>query len=227
LHNNEIALEHLMSLSFDLFWSFRSPYSYLATKRIVQIRKDYDVDVNVRPVYPIAVRIPGFFKQVNPLWPPYLFKDTVRIAEMEELDYAWPSPDPIVMDIASGDVPSEQPYIHRLTRLGALAAETGDGLAFIDEVSSTIWTGTKNWHEGNHLRAAADRSGFNIDEMDKEIEADPQRFETIIKANEDAQETGGHWGVPLMVHEGEAFFGQDRISHLMFRLEKNGLKKRG
>lgn len=91
-----------MSLSFDLFWSFRSPYSYLATKRIVALRQEYDVAVNVRPVYPIAVRIPGFFKQVNPLWPPYLFKDTIRVAEMEGIPYQWPSPDPIVMDIEIG-----------------------------------------------------------------------------------------------------------------------------
>lgn len=215
-----------MSLSFDLYWSFRSPYSYLATSRIVALRRDFDVEVNVRPVYPIAVRIPGFFKQVNPLWPPYLFKDTIRVAEMEGIPYQWPNPDPVVMDIGTGEVPAEQPYIHRLTRLGVLAAEKGDGLAFLDEVSKVIWQGQENWHKGNHLRAAADRAGFDLGELDKEIEADPERFEAIIKANEDAQTSAGHWGVPLMVFNGEPFFGQDRISHLVFRLEQQGLKKR-
>lgn len=215
-----------MSLSFDLFWSFRSPYSYLATTRIVELRRDWDVEVNVRPVYPIAVRIPGFFKQVNPLWPPYLFKDTIRIAEMEGIPYRWPNPDPVVMDIGSGEVPAEQPYIHRLTRLGALAAERGDGLAFIDELSKVIWQGQEGWDKGNHLRGAADRAGFDLGELDAEIEANPERYEAIIKANEDAQAEGGHWGVPLMVFNGEPFFGQDRINHLVFRLEQAGLKKR-
>ncbi len=215
-----------MSLSVDLFWSFRSPYSYLAMKRIVALRRDYDVDIKVRPVYPIAVRIPGFFKQVNPLWPPYLFKDTMRVAEMEGIPYQWPSPDPIVMDIKTGEVPADQPYIHRLTRLGALAAERGDGLKFIDEVSKVIWQGQKDWHEGNHLRAAADRAGFDLAELDAEIEADPARYDAIIKANEEAQEEGGHWGVPLMVFNGEPFFGQDRISHLIFRLEQAGVTRR-
>lgn len=216
-----------MSLSFDLFWSFRSPYSYLATGRLVELRRDYDVDVNVRPVYPIAVRIPGFFKQVNPLWPPYLFKDTMRVAEMEGIPYAWPSPDPIVMDIASGEVPEDQPYIHRLTRLGVQAAKDGDGLAFLDEISKVIWSGTKDWHEGDHLAKAAARAGFDLAVLDAAIEADAEGLERVIKANEDAETAAGHWGVPLMVFNGEALFGQDRISHLIFRLEQAGLKKRG
>jgi len=71
-----------MPASIDLYWSFRSPYSYLATKRLVQIQKDRDVSINVRPVYPIAVRIEGFFERVNPLWVPYLMNDIQRVAEM-------------------------------------------------------------------------------------------------------------------------------------------------
>ncbi len=56
-----------MTFQVDLFWSFRSPYSYLATPRLVEMQRDFDVEITVRPVYPIALRIPGFFKKVNPL----------------------------------------------------------------------------------------------------------------------------------------------------------------
>lgn len=213
-------------LEFDLFWSFRSPYSYLVTKRIVALSKDCQVAVNVRPVYPIAVRMDGFFKTVNPMWPPYLLKDTVRVAQMEGLPYAWPSPDPVVMDIASGEVPKDQPYIHRLTRLGCAAVEEGKGLAFIDEVSSIIFGGVKNWHEGDHLKDAAKRAGLDLAVLDAKIEADPDRYEAVISANEAAQKEAGHWGVPLMVFDGEPFFGQDRLSHLIWRMEQNGLQKR-
>ncbi|MEQ8377638.1 2-hydroxychromene-2-carboxylate isomerase [Parvibaculum sp.] len=215
-----------MTLDYDLFWSFRSPYSYLVTKRLLEFERDYDVKANVRPVYPIAVRIPGFFRQVNPMWPPYLLKDTVRIAEMEGLPYAWPSPDPVVMNMGTGDVPAEQPYIHRLTRAGTLAAERGKGLPFLFEVSSIIFGGVKNWHEGDHLGNAAKRAGLDMDELDATAETEKERLEGIIAANEAAQKAAGHWGVPLMVHDGEPFFGQDRFSHLQWRLEKKGLKKR-
>lgn len=215
-----------MTLEFDLFWSFRSPYSYLATPRLVALQEEYDVKINVRPVYPIAVRIKGFFKQVNPLWPPYLLKDTVRIAEMEGLPYAWPSPDPIVMDIKSGEVPEDQPYISRLTRLGVAAAEKGKGMPFLYEVSRIIFGGVKGWNEGTHLQEATARAGLDLAELDALIEKDPDHYEKVIAENEAAQKEGGHWGVPLMVFEGEPFFGQDRISHLIWRMEQKGLKKR-
>lgn len=211
---------------FDVFWSFRSPYSYLATKRLMAIEKTYDVKVNVRPVYPIAVRMDGFFKTVNPLWPPYLMKDTVRIAEMEGLAYNWPSPDPVVMDLASGEVPKDQPYIHRLTRLGCAAAEEGHGLAFIDEVSSIIFGGVKNWNEGNHLKEATARAGLDLASLDAKITANEAHYDDIITANEAAQNAAGHWGVPLMVFEGEPFFGQDRLAQLIWRMEQNGLQER-
>ncbi len=102
-----------MTLDYDLFWSFRSPYSYLVTPRLIEFERDYDVRCNVRPVYPIAVRIKGFFKQVNPMWPPYLLKDTARIAEMEVLPYAWPSPDPLARNRKPVEVLEGQLNIRR------------------------------------------------------------------------------------------------------------------
>lgn len=216
-----------MTLTYDLFWSFRSPYSYLVTKRLKALERDHDVKAVVRPVYPIAVRIPGFFKQVNPMWPPYLMKDTRRIAEMEGLPYAWPSPDPILMDMKSGEVATDQPYISRLTRAGVLAAERGQGLAFLDEVSSVIFGGVKNWHEGDHLRNAAKRAGLDMDELDATAAKEADRLEAVIAENEAAQKAAGHWGVPLMAFEGEPFFGQDRVDHLVWRMKQQGLRKRG
>src|SRR5262249_38628064 len=130
-----------MPLAVDVFWSFRSPSAYLATPRLVRLAADYDVDVDVRVVLPIAVRIPGFFDTVNPLWPPYLLRDTMRIAEYEGIPYAWPRPDPVVQEFPSRKVAAEQPYIHRLTRLGVAAAECGRGLPFVTEVSAVIWDG--------------------------------------------------------------------------------------
>lgn len=215
-----------MTLAFDIFWSFRSPYSYLVTPRLIELEREYDVEVKVRPVYPIAVRIDGFFKQVNPMWPPYLIRDTVRIAEMAGLPYAWPSPDPIVMNLSTGEVPKEQPYIHRLTQLGVAATEQGRGLPFIYEISSIIFGGVRNWHEGDHLKDATARAGLDLAKLDALIEADPEHFEAVITENEAAQKAAGHWGVPLMAFEGEPFFGQDRVDHLIWRMKQKGLKRR-
>jgi 2-hydroxychromene-2-carboxylate isomerase len=215
-----------MSFQVDLFWSFRSPYSYLATPRLLEMQRAYDVAIAVRPVYPIAVRIPGFFKKVNPLWPPYLLRDCARIAEMNGMPFAWPSPDPIVQDLATMEIAAEQPYIHRLTRLGVAASRRGRGLEFIHEVSRLIFGGVRSWSEGEHLAQAATRAGLDSAELDAAIAADPAGHEAEIESNEAAQKAAGHWGVPLMVFRGEPFFGQDRIDVLLWRMRKAGLAPR-
>jgi len=216
-----------MTVAFDLFWSFRSPYSYLATGRIVELTRRFDVDVRVRVVLPIAVRIAGFFDRVNPLWPPYLMRDTMRIAEYLGIPYAWPQPDPIVQDFSTRKVAAEQPYIYRLTRLGALAAERGRGLPFIDEVSQVIWGGkVVGWHEGEHLAAAATRAGCELAEMDAVVGREATRLDAVIAQNQADLEAAGHWGVPTMVFNGEPFFGQDRIDLLVWRMRQHGLRER-
>lgn len=216
-----------MSLAFDLFWSFRSPYSYLATGRIVRLRERFDVEVRVRPVLPLAIRSPDFFERVNPLWPPYLLRDTARIAEWLGIPYAWPQPDPVVQDLARRHIPAEQPYIHRLTRLGAEAAARGRGLELIDEVSRLIWSGqVRGWNEGTHLAEAVSRAGLDLAEMEAAIAADPGARDAEIERNQRDLEAAGHWGVPTMVFEGEPFFGQDRIDLLVWRMRQRGLRER-
>ena len=216
-----------MSLAVDVFWSFRSPYSYLATPRLVQLAAEYDVDIAVRVVLPIAVRLPGFFEAVNPLWPPYLLRDTMRISEYLGVPYGWPRPDPIVQDFATRTVAAEQPYIHRLTRLGVAATERGRGLPLIAEVSRLLFGGeVDGWHLGDHLRQAVARAGLDLNELESAIAADTAHYDAVIVGNQRALEAAGHWGVPTMVFAGEPFFGQDRIDLLVWRLRQHGLRKR-
>jgi 2-hydroxychromene-2-carboxylate isomerase len=216
-----------MTLSVDVFWSFRSPYSYLATRRLVEMRRDYDLEIRARPVYPLAVRSGEFFSQVNPLWVSYLIRDTIRLGQMLNIPYRWPRPDPVVVDFSTRAATPNQPYIHRLTRLGCAAEEAGHGLAFLDEVSQVIWSGTiDNWHEGDHLKNAAARAGLDLSLLDSRIEADPGKYEAIIQQNQDAHKAAGHWGVPTMVFDGEPFFGQDRLDVLLWRLKQSGLQPR-
>lgn len=216
-----------MSLSFDLFWSFRSPYSYLVTPRICELVATHDVTCNLRVVYPIAVRQADFFAQVDPLWVFYLMKDTYRTAQYLGMDYNWPRPDPVYMDPATRTYPKEQPHIHRLSHLGVAAAERGRGLAFIREVSALIWNGkTQDWHEGDHLARAAERAGLDLAEMDAAVAADFAGYAARIEANQVAQREAGHYGVPLMALDGEPFFGQDRFDQLVWRLKQKGMQPR-
>lgn len=215
-----------MTLSIDLYWSFRSPYSYLATPRLRAMAQTFDLEINLRPVYPLAIRTPDFFGDLDPLWVPYLIRDTFRIAEKEHLPYGRPNPDPVVMDMVTRKISPEQPYIRRLTRLGVLAEEQGIGMDFIYEVATLIWSGEVNWTEGTHLADAVARAGGDLAVMDAAVAAHAEELDAIIEKNQVAQREGGHWGVPLMVFEGEPFFGQDRIDDLVWRMQQKGLEAR-
>ena len=144
-----------MTLNADIFWSFRSPYSYLAMRRYRDLSRNYDLQLNLRPVYPLAVREPNFFERNHPNWLRYTFLDAFRLSQYLGVPLAPPRPDPIVQDVATRRISDEQPYIFRLVRLGQAAARRGKGLEFADEVSALIWGGTENWHEGSHLGDAA------------------------------------------------------------------------
>jgi 2-hydroxychromene-2-carboxylate isomerase len=216
-----------VSLSADLYWSFRSPYSYLGAKRYRAICDEWDVEINVRPVYPIAIRNPEFFARVNPLWIPYLIRDCARIAEYLGLPFGFPSPDPVVQDIETRKISAEQPYIYWLSRLGVEAARRGKGLPFIDEVSMLIWgDAVVGWHEGDHLAKATARAGLELNEMQAAIEGNEEDLDAEIFSNQKLLEAAGHWGVPCLVFQGEPFFGQDRIDLALWRMKQKGLRPR-
>ena len=215
-----------MTLRFDFYYSFRSPYSYLATPQIAAACARYDAACDVRVVRPIAVRIPDFFKQVNPLWPPYLMRDTIRISQRLGIAYRWPRPDPIVMN-APTEVAADQPHIMRVSRLGVAAAEAGRGLAFLVGAGRAIWSGeVEGWNTGGHIAEAIRAAGLDPDTLEAKIAAEADRIDAVIVANEAAQTAAGHWGVPLFVFEGEPFFGQDRIEDLIWRMQQHGLADR-
>jgi 2-hydroxychromene-2-carboxylate isomerase len=215
-----------MTLTADLYWSFRSPYSYLATARYAALARDYDLEIALRFVYPLAVREPDFFERSHPNWLGYTFRDMMRVAQFHGIPFGPPNPDPIVQNIMTREIAAEQPHIYRLTRTGQAAARRGRGLAYADAVSRMIWGGVKGWNEGEHLANAAAEAGLDFSELEAEAECDAEALDAEIAANQAALEAAGHWGVPTLVFEGEPFFGQDRIEMAVWRMEQKGLARR-
>lgn len=211
----------------DVYWSFRSPYSYLATPDMVALARDYWVEVNLRVVLPIAIREPGLlFSEDKRKHLLYVVMDWERRAEMLGMPHRWPSPDPVVQDVGAGSVPKEQPYIHRLSRLGVEAQRRGAGVPFAAEVSRLIFGGTANWDEGDKLARAVSRAGLDLAELDAAITTEGADHAAEIECNQRALDTAGGWGVPTAVLRDEIFFGQDRMDTLRWRLEQLGLSRR-
>jgi 2-hydroxychromene-2-carboxylate isomerase len=215
-----------MSLAVDVYWSFRSPYSYLAVPRLRELSETYDVDVRMRPVYPLAVRSEGFFTKQDPLFVPYLVRDCRRQGEFLGLPLAWPNPDPVVIG-ANLNGAAEQPHLDLLMPLGVIASHKPQAMAFYDEVSRLIWSGQDMpWNEGDKLARAIARAGLDMNELQAEAAGKTAEIAAEIEANQEAHRAAGHWGVPTMVFENEPFFGQDRLDVLVWRLKQNGLQKR-
>ena len=208
----------------DVYWSFRSPYSYLATPGLVAIRENYDVEVNLRVVLPVAVRAPELlFTPQNMPKVRYIQLDWARRARFLGMSDQWPNPDPIVQNLETLEVAKKQPHIYRLSYMGVEAQRQGRGIDLAYEFSHVIFGGIKDWHEGDTLAEAAKRAGLNYQDLEKAIEDGTHQAE--IDKNQQTHTELGQWGVPSCVIDGEAFFGQDRLETLCWHMDNLGLRK--
>ncbi len=216
-----------MTQQLDLYYTMRSPYCYLATPTLQQWVAKYDLQVDLKPVFPLAVSDATFFERVNPLWPAYLAKDTARTAARLGIPFRWPRPDPIVQDMQTRQVAAEQPHIGRLTRLAQLAAEQDRGLDFVSAVSALLYSPeVDGWDTGDHLHKTIAAIGLDLTSLDKTAAAEAQRLDASIRLNREAQLASGHWGAPLMVVGDDIFFGRDRLDDLLWHLQNLGLQER-
>lgn len=221
------ALGRAPAEKVDVFWSFRSPYSYVAVSRLRAMNDRPNLDLRPRIVMPMAIRDPGFFDRMGRNWVTYVLQDSAREAEKHGIPFRFPNPDPIVQDLETLEIAQDQPIIRKLVRLGVAACETGHGWAFLDEVSRLIWSGQERWNEGAHIANAAERAGLDYAQLALAADLQADHLDAIVQQNEADHLKLGHWGVPLMAWRGEVFFGQDRIDTLEWRLGTAALNADG
>lgn len=209
-----------MSKSLSLYFSFRSPYSFLAIGRVRKIIAEYNLDGTLKIVRPLALREPDFFKSTRPQFVPYLLRDVVREAQILGLPMGLPKPDPVTMNMETGMVDEDQPLMDMIIGLGLAACALGDGFAYAEALTRTIWQGTENWHEEAHLINAAKEVGLDHGQLEAWAKENTASISSLISVNEEEQ-LRHHWGVPLMLLDGEPFFGQDRVDALVWRLEQS------
>ena len=219
---NNPKVESLMPTSIDVYWSFRSPYSYLATQGIRKIQAERDVAFNLKIVLPLAIRDPHFFDSRGPSWLGYVMRDIIRIAQMTGQPIAMLNPDPIIQDMATAKIAEDQPHIWRLSRLGLAAVDAGQGLAFIDEVSRLIWSGLP-WTEDDNLAEAIARAGLDLSGLEKAVKGHEAEYDARFDLHDQELRKAGHWGVPTCVLDNEPFFGMDRLPILEWRLDQMGI----
>ena len=125
--------------SVDLYFSFRSPYSYFILPRIIELRDNYDVNINFKLVYPLAIREPNFFlgKNAFTYFIPKIF-DYFLQAKKLGMKFKPPKPDPIKQNILTGKISNNQPLIFDLCHFGQSMCRKNLGIEFAYEISNLI-----------------------------------------------------------------------------------------
>jgi len=215
-------------MKIDLYFSYRSPYSYLILPRMLKLKEKYDIDINFKIVYPIAIRMPEWFEGKN-IFTYFFFKMIDMRLQAKKLGIPFTTklrPDPIRQNIMTGKISSHQPYIFDICHLGQMAQIKGVGIEFAFEVSSLIFGGVENWNTDENLSKAAKKVGLDLKHLRESVNVHEEEIISQIKQNQVDQLNAGHHGVPLTVIGDAYFFGQDQFKKIMKTLEENGLKER-
>jgi len=126
--------------AITLFWSFRSPYSYLVMPRLLSIAAQHGLNIDLRVVHPNILRNPNYFKTMNPLARPYFMRDTQRTAEFLGMPFRRPVPDPIVQDPITLEASQDQPMARWLGRLALPQTKPDTALRFVGRSLSCFGT---------------------------------------------------------------------------------------
>jgi 2-hydroxychromene-2-carboxylate isomerase len=215
-------------MKIDLYFSYRSPYSYLILPRMLKLKEKYDIEINFKVVYPIAIRMPEWFEGKN-FFTFFFFKMIDMRLQAKKLGIPFTSklkPDPIRQNIMTGKISSHQPYIFDICHLGQMAQMKGVGMEFAFEVSSLIFGGVENWNTDENLSEAAKKAGLDLTQLRESVNVHEEEIIGQIKQNQVDQLNAGHHGVPLTVIGDKHFFGQDQFDKIMETLKENGLKER-
>ena len=215
-------------MKIDLYFSYRSPYSYLILPRMLKLKEKYDIEINFKVVYPIAIRMPEWFEGKN-FFTFFFFKMIDMRLQAKKLGIPFTSklkPDPIRQNIMTGKISSHQPYIFDICHLGQMAQMKGVGMEFAFEVSSLIFGGVENWNTDENLSEAAKKVGLDLTQLRESVKVHEEEIIGQIKQNQVDQLNAGHHGVPLTVIGDKHFFGQDQFDKIMETLKENGLKER-
>ncbi|MCR9255984.1 MAG: DsbA family protein [Alphaproteobacteria bacterium] len=205
----------------DAFLSVMSVYCYLVIPRLARLADHPEVEINFRPVSPGVLRNQKAYFDRSMMEQNYFTLDAARTAQFLGIPFKDPDPSPVLFEPGSIWIASEdQPHIDRLMGLLMAAAETERGaLPLYGAIMRLIWSGeTPGWHQGGHVQRVTEAAGYDFASLESRYRDNAVRLRNQEMANNEAMLTGGHWGVPLFVHNGEPFYGQDRFDQLLWRL---------
>jgi len=177
--------------AMHMYYSFRSPYSYLALQRTFEISDAFGLKLEVRPVLPMVMRGMSVPKQKLL----YIVKDANREAQRLGIPFGRLS-DPVGLGA------------ERCIAAFYYAKTQGRERDFLLAAGNATWNEAVDVAEDEGMQVVAERSGLFWPELKAAFEQDEWR--SIVEDNRQAMTEAGVWGVPSFEIGELALWGQDR-----------------
>lgn len=201
-----------MSTKIEVFYSFQSPYSYLALEPVYDIANKFEVELLWQP---FSAKASGHQVTPTPIIPDklsYLFEDTMR--------YAKDSGTPLHFPESWPDVEFDP---GRVTRGAVVAGDLDILMEYNFKVFHKWWGLGENPNDENFMNELCDELDIDLgDFLSKVSSSDTrERVKGIYKRGQKM----GVYDTPTFVLDKERIVGIDKIPYLVSRLEKMGVKK--
>jgi len=193
------AAKNLPPLEF--FHSIRSPYSYLALRRVFEIADAYGLELRLRPVLPMVMR--GMQVPMQKLL--YILKDAACEAERLGVPFGRFA-DPV------------GPATERCLAVFRYAESEKRGRDFLQNAGEAIWSQAVDVASDPGMRKVTGKTGLFWPDVKAAMEDDEWR--ATIEGNRESMMAAGCWGVPTMRIGDFAVWGQDRDWLLVRHIEE-------
>ena len=176
----------------ELFWSARSPYSYIALYKAIYLANAYGVPLNVKPVLPMMMRGLDVPKKKAL----YIFLDTTREARKLGIEYGFVA-DPL------------GPGVERCYSLLRFARERGRYLEYLLAFAQGVNAKGIRADTNEGMKRIVEQAGLNWSEAKCHL-SDSHWKEEVV-SNQQEMYAFGNWGVPIFRYKNTMVWGQDRM----------------
>ncbi len=187
-------------IPFSVYFSFRSPYSYLAIAQLRDLKAQYPIDIVLKPVLPMVMR--GLAVPRPKVL--YIARDAKREADRLGIPFGR-----ICDPLKGGIARSFAAYVR--------AAARGLELEFAESATRGIWAEARDMGSDADLRYVCDRAGLDWDDIREGLADDG--WKALGKNNRAELMDLGLWGIPSFELDGYAAWGRDRLPILEERLQ--------
>lgn len=203
-----------MTKNIEVFYSFQSPYSYLAMDPIYEIQDKYNVELLWQPFSAKASGQPVPQAGVMPDKLSYLFEDTKRLAAERNLSLILPENWPEV-EFDPG----------RITRGALIANDMGILLEYNIKVFNKWWGMGENPNDDAFMNELCDDLDIDLGDFLSKVSSSDTR-ERVKGIYKRGRKLGVFDTPTFVLDNNERIVGYDKIGYLAQRLDKMGLRKK-